>query len=200
VYLETLFEHSPEAIVIIDRNSRVLQVNRRFCNTFGYAESEALGQDIDDLIVPSSMREEASDLTQTALVGMEAERQSFRHRKDGSLFPVSILAAPIFVNGSLIALYVIYRDLSTVRETERQLKQTQSRLDAVISQAPIVIFTLDKDGRFTFCAGRAMQQVGLTEADMLGKSTFDLFPDLPEALSATGQALQGHSAMAGHQF
>lgn len=199
-YLQTLFEHSPEAIVIADRNSRVLQVNRRFCDMFGYDEQQAVGEDVDDLIVPPAMREEASDLTQTALIGMEAERQTLRQRKDGTLFPVSILAAPIFLNGSLIALYVIYRDISKLRATEDQLHQTQNRLDAIISQAPIAIFTLDKDGYFTFCAGRAIQQVGLSEGDLIGKSTFDLFPDLPEALSATGQALQGHSAMAVVEF
>lgn len=199
-YLTALFEHSPEAIAIVDRNGSVLQINQQFLNMFSYSKDELDGADIDRLIVPESLREEAEDLTQTALVGMESEHQTLRRRKDGTLFPVSILAAPIFYNGSLVALYVIYRDISRLKDTEKRLQQTQSQLDAVIRQAPIAIFSLDHNGRFTFCAGKAMEHAGLTEHDLIGKSAFDLFPELPDVLSAVSQALKGNAAMAVAEF
>ncbi len=195
-YLKTLFEYSPEAIAIVDRNGLVLQINNRFVHMFGYDRHEVIGQDIDALIVPESLKVEARDLTQTALTGMESEYQALRLRKNGSVFPASILAAPVSYKGSLVALYVIYRDISLLKKTERQLQQTQHQLDAVISQAPIAIFTLDGNACFTFCAGKAMEYVGLTQSDLLGKSAFDLFPDQPDVLSALNQVLTGKMALA----
>ncbi|EQD26720.1 response regulator receiver modulated diguanylate cyclase/phosphodiesterase with PAS/PAC sensor(s), partial [mine drainage metagenome] len=112
----------------------------------------------------------------------------------------SILAAPISYNSSLVALYVIYRDISCLKETERQLQQTQNKLDAVISQAPIAIFTLDENARFTFCAGKAMEHAELTESELLGKTPFDLFPDQPAVLSALSQAMTGQMAVAVAEF
>lgn len=199
-YLETLFEHSPEGIAIVDRNGIILSHNQRFLKMFGYTAEEMLNNDIDRLIVPQDLKDEAEDLTQMALVGMQTEQKTRRVRKNGEVFPVSILAAPIFNKGNLVAIYVIYRDISRLVKAERELEQTQSRLDAVISQAPIAIFTLDPDGRFTFAAGKALEHAGLSEPELLGKSAFDLFPDLPDLLSAISQALTGHSALAVAEF
>lgn len=193
-YLRTLFESSPEGIVILDRMGTVLSSNRRFQQMFGYDAAELIGRDIDDLIVPANLRSEAEDLNQAALAGMQAEHQTTRRRKDGSTLLVSILAAPILHQGSLVAFYSIYRDLTPLKETERKLQQTQSRLDAVIHQAPIALFTLDAEGVFTFCAGKALEMAGLRAEEFLGHSAYDLFKDLPEVPTAIGRALSGEHA------
>ncbi len=192
-YLQALFEYSPEAIVVLDRKGRILSANRRFYSMFGYAAEESLGCDIDRLIVPVSLRKEAGDLNKTALVGMGAEYQTIRHRKDGMTLPVSILAAPILHDGKAIAYYGIYRDLSALRDAEWQLEQTQTRLDAVINQAPIALFTLDTNAVFTFFAGKSMQGAGLTAQELIGRSAYDLFKEIPDLPAAIGQALKGES-------
>ncbi len=199
-YFATLFEHSPEAIAIVDRDGRVLQINGRFLDMFGYERGETIGRDIDELIVPESMRAEARNLTRTARAGMDAEYQSLRRRKDGTVFPVSILSAPVSYKGIQLALYVIYRDISHLKETERQLLQTQHQLDAVIRQAPIAIFTLDEQACVTFCAGKAMEHGGPTGSEFLGQTAFDLFPNQPEVHSALGQALAGQTAVVVTEF
>ncbi|EQD69785.1 response regulator receiver modulated diguanylate cyclase/phosphodiesterase with PAS/PAC sensor(s) [mine drainage metagenome] len=190
-YLHALFEHSPEAIVVLDREGKILSANPRFQKMFGYATEEILGSDIDHLVVPERLRHEAKNLNLSALVGMETEHQTTRRRKDGTTLPVSILAAPILHEGNLVAFYSIYRDLSALRDAEWRLAQTQTRLDAILSQAPIVLFTLDTDAVFTFCAGKAMESAGLTVQESIGQSAYDLFKGIPEMPAAIGQTLKG---------
>ncbi len=199
-YLMTLFERSPEAIAIVDPRGTVLRVNHFFCRVFGYPTEEAIGQDIDQLIVPESRRDEGRDLTRTGLSGMEVEYQTWRRRKSGELFPVSVLATPILHNGSLVALYVIYRDISRLREAEQRLKQTQRELDAVISQAPITIFLLDSEMRFTMGLGQAMERVGWKESDLLGKSAYEFFSEMPDVLSAIRLSLSGQTPRVVSEF
>ena len=193
-YLRALFEHAPEAIVVLDRAGRILAANPQFQVVFGYDPKEAMGQDIDTLIVPESLRDEALGLNRTALTGMDAERQTLRRRKDGSVLPVSILAAPIVHDGDVVAFYSIYRDLSPLQDIAARLEQTQARLDVVVSQAPIALFILDEQAMFTFCAGKAMETAGLSSTDLLGHCVYDLFKAYPDILAAVGQALRGERA------
>lgn len=190
-YLRALFEHAPEAIVVLDRASRILAANPRFLALFGYAQTEALGADIDTLIVPESLRAEALGLNRTALTGMDAEHQTLRRRKDGSVLPVSILAAPIVHDGQVVAFYSIYRDLSPLQDIAARLEQTQARLDVVVSQAPIALFILDESATFTFIAGKALETAGLASTQLLGHCAYDLFKAYPDILTAVGQALRG---------
>ena len=193
-YLRALFEHAPEAIVVLDRADRILAANPRFLTLFGYAQTEALGAAIDTLIVPESLRTEAAGLNRTALTGMDAEHQTLRRRKDGSVLPVSILAAPIVHDGQVVAFYSIYRDLSPLQDIAARLEQTQARLDVVVSQAPIALFILDEQAMFTFCAGKALETAGVASTDLLGHCAYDRFKAYPDILAAVGQALRGERA------
>lgn len=190
-YLQALFDHSPEAIVVLDRASRILAANPRFQTLFGHDSEEVLGQDIDTLIVPEALRAEALGLNRTALTGMETEHQTLRRRKDGSVLPVSILAAPIVHDGHVVAFYSIYRDLSPLQDIAARLEQTQARLDVVVSQAPIALFILDESATFTFIAGKALETAGLASTQLLGHCAYDLFKEFPDILTAVGQALRG---------
>ena len=190
-YLRALFEHAPEAIVVLDRADRILAANPRFLTLFGYARTEVLGADIDTLIVPESLRVEALNLNRTALTGMDVEHQTLRRRKDGSVLPVSILAAPIVHDGQVVAFYSIYRDLSPLQDIAARLEQTQARLDVVVSQAPIALFILDESATFTFIAGKALETAGLASTQLLGHCAYDLFKAYPDILTAVGQALRG---------
>ena len=193
-YLRALFEHAPEAIVVLDRAGRILAANPRFLTLFGYAQTEVLGADIDTLIVPESLRAEAAGLNRTALTGMDAEHQTLRRRRDGSVLPVSILAAPIVHGGQVMAFYSIYRDLSPLQDIATRLEQTQARLDAVVSQAPIALFILDGQATFTFCAGKALETAGLAATDLLGHCAYSRFKAYPDILAAVDQALRGERA------
>ena len=52
LFLTTLFENGPAAIVISDLDHRLARVNREFTHLFQYTPQEAIGNTIDDLIAP----------------------------------------------------------------------------------------------------------------------------------------------------
>src|SRR5262245_39578459 len=83
-YFERLFEHAPVAVVLSDRAGRILRVNRRFSELFGFARDEVTGLAIDELIVPPELLSEARDTTRIAADGFKEIRSTVRRRKDGT--------------------------------------------------------------------------------------------------------------------
>jgi sigma-B regulation protein RsbU (phosphoserine phosphatase) len=117
-YLERLFNSAPEAIVWHDNNDLVVNVNDEFTRMFGYTREEALGNPINDLVVPEGLMDEASLLSHKVIHGERVEADSVRKRKDGTLFDVWILGAPIIHEGKQIGVYAIYRDITDRRKAE----------------------------------------------------------------------------------
>jgi PAS domain S-box-containing protein len=120
-YLEALLQNSLSAIVTIDFNDDVVSWNPAAEKLFGYTAQEAIGRDIDALVVPNDPRvqAEAEDVNRQAETG-QLSLTTRRARKDGSLVDVQVLAAPIKVGGELVGLYAIYHDITELQKARRE--------------------------------------------------------------------------------
>jgi len=122
-HLDQLFESAQEAIVLTDKNGRVLRVNSEFTRLFGYTPEEALGQLIDDLVSPEELKKEAVSYTKNLTNGKYIAFESVRRRKDGSLIHVSVIGAPIIIGNEQVANYAIYRDITKRKKAEEDVNR-----------------------------------------------------------------------------
>lgn len=120
-FLEQLYDNAPEGIIVTDNNGRIRRANRAFIELFGYTREELAGREVDDLIVPDGLREEAADFTVRADKGEKVAFEGARHRKDGRLLDVSFLGVPILSGEGQLGVYAIYRDISSKKAAERAL-------------------------------------------------------------------------------
>jgi len=127
--LDELVARVPEAIVLLDPDRRILKVNPEFTKIFGYAEREALGRPIDELVVPEEDCAKPDGYTRR---GRREETilnvETIRKRKDGTRVPVSILGVPVPVAGSQTAEFLIYRDITNHKLAEQNLRQSEAYL------------------------------------------------------------------------
>ena len=125
---------NPEPAVYLDPSFNIVDVNPRFIECFGYMLDEVYGKSIDKLIIPPGMKNEANTLSQQTENG-NIYRDAYRKRKDGKLFPVSISAAPIIIDGIHTGTFVIYKDISDQKkaedEREKLILDLQKALDEV---------------------------------------------------------------------
>lgn len=128
-YFADLFESSPEGIVLLEAESeRILRVNAEFRRMFGYSSEEAVGRELNDLIVPPDLMWEGVQLSTAAREGGGLRSETVRRRKDGSLVEVSVLARNLPVAGHREQLYGVYRDITDRKETERALREREEEL------------------------------------------------------------------------
>jgi PAS domain S-box-containing protein len=64
-------------------------------------------------------------------------------------------------------------------------------LHAVITSAPIVVFVLDRDGRFTLAEGKGLEKLGHKPGELVGRSVFEVYPNLPDIREKFRGALAG---------
>lgn len=167
-HFEKLFELAPEAIVLRDIENRVLRANREFTELFGYTVEEALGRNINDLIVPDGSLAGSETLRRALNCGERVNAELVRRRKDGSRLDVSFVAAPVCVDGSTPEIYGVYRDITQRKQAEEALKRSEAYLsegqrlshtgswarnvstgDVFFSQESLRIFGLDPTTKVT---------------------------------------------------
>lgn len=122
VYFQRLFDFSPEAIVILDNQDRIVNVNSKFCALFQYQIEDIKGRKINSLIVPKDLAEEASNYSKMTFKNGYLSTETVRKRKDGKLIDVSILANTVVINDKLTAILAIYRNIAERKRFERQLR------------------------------------------------------------------------------
>jgi two-component system cell cycle sensor histidine kinase/response regulator CckA len=118
-YLEQLLECTPEALAILDGDLRISRINGEFTRMFGYGPEEAVGQTIDELIVPADRRTETRRTRDVLVQGQKVTVETKRQRKDGTQLDVLISAAPVMVDGKPVGAYSLYRDISEQKRMER---------------------------------------------------------------------------------
>ena len=126
--LDGLFARVPEAIVLLDTGDSILQVNPEFTRVFGYAQEEACGRLIKELIVPEELLPEAEEYALRGLRGESLNVEAVRKHKDGTRVHVSIVSGPVSIAGSQICEYVIYRDITERKRAEQRLCESEAYL------------------------------------------------------------------------
>ncbi len=76
-------------------------------------------------------------------------------------------------------------------EIEADLRANQRRLHAVVSSLPVVVWVIDRDGRVTLAEGSGLEMMDLKPRELVGRSVFELYRDVPEVIANTQRALDG---------
>jgi PAS domain S-box-containing protein len=180
-HLDELFAQSPEAILLVDLEYRVLQVNKEFTNIFGYMLADFRSQSITDVMIPSALREEAIQHQKQLAEGENVSLETIRIRKGGSPVSVSQVSFPVIANGKCIAYYTIFRDITKSKQSLEKLQRAQAEL-AHLSR----ITTMGELA--SSIAHEVNQPIGAvaTNADAAARWLTQTPPDLSSAQEALG--------------
>ncbi|MGK7311727.1 MAG: GAF domain-containing protein [Candidatus Longimicrobiales bacterium M2_2A_002] len=118
-YFEAVVQNSPVAIVTLDLEGRVVELNPAFERLFGFTRDEAMGRELDTLINTEETLAEAEDYTEAAASGELAHGIGKRKRKDGSYLDVELAGVPVEVGGERIGIVALYHDVTELLEARR---------------------------------------------------------------------------------
>jgi PAS domain S-box-containing protein len=78
-------------------------------------------------------------------------------------------------------------------QAQKAFQESEKRLRTVIDHAPVIIWALDQNGKFTFSEGRILAKLGFGSGEVLGRSIFDMYADNKQVVSDAHRALAGEA-------
>ena len=167
---QALIDSSPLALVEFGPDTRIRLWNPAAERIFGWTAEEMLGRGGLPM-APPARRGESEDLFERVLAGESInDLETVRRRKDGTLVPVSIAAAPVRdATGQAVGNMVAYTDI-----TER--KAQEERLQALIDSSPVALVEFDLETCIRLWNPAAERIFGWTREEMLGRGGLPMAP------------------------
>jgi PAS domain S-box-containing protein/putative nucleotidyltransferase with HDIG domain len=114
----------------------------------------------------------------------------------------------MFILGGVIVLLIILAAFGTVfllkpltsaldrelldrKRTEEALQVKEDQFRTIVNHAPVVLWSLDAEGRFTVSEGKALALLGLKPGEVVGHSVYEAYRDIPQVIGDIRRAFAG---------
>ncbi|MCG8461449.1 MAG: PAS domain S-box protein [Holophagales bacterium] len=172
VYLHSLIEHSPLAIVVLDPDHRVRLCNPAFERLFLHRSEDVEGSTLDQLIADEVLRHEADSYTRAVQAGQSVHATTRRLRADGTQLDVELYGVPLIRDGRTIGIFAIYQDVSDRVRAEQALRDSEERFRRLADAAFEGIVVSDS-GVIHDCNEQYARLVGTSPAEVIGRPVRD---------------------------
>jgi len=141
---------------------------------FGYTKVEVIGKP-SSMLSPGDQVDETSNVLAKLRTGQVVENfETFRVRKDGTVFPVCITAAPILdADGAVVGVTAIHRDVTEMK----RVFETAQRVASIVEHSDDAFFERTLEGIITTWDPAAERMYGYTRQEVVGQSSDMLISD-----------------------
>ena len=175
----SLFESTPKiAVQGYNTLRQVIYWNDASAELYGYSKTEAIGQQLEDLVIPPEIREGVIGAIQNWLINgqsIPADELSLV-RKDGS--KVFVYSSHLMLNNSEgeQELYCVDIDLTARKKAEEDLRRAVATNQALIDAIPDLIIRVSREGIYLDAIPSDNIKFAVPPEQIIGKYIVDVLP------------------------
>lgn len=140
-----LFENSPDAILVVDLNGQLLDVNLASCVLHGLTPEQLVGKNLLTDLVSESCREQTRQDFEKMASGKWTQAESESLTAEGRVTPVEVRASRIEYGGRPAVLLHV-RDITERREAEAALQSSETLFRSVWQNSVTGLRLADEQG------------------------------------------------------
>lgn len=167
----------PGAIVIVNQEGRIIAVNTKTEELFGYGRIELLDQSIE-VLVPEGLREKhrrhsMDFVADGQLRALEIKSELRGRRQDGTVFAIDVSLTPIKTEQGLLVCNFI----ACSQQSEEALRASEARYRGLFETAKDGILILDADtGQVRDVNPYMLSLLGYSRDEFLGRKLWEIGP------------------------
>ena len=174
----------PDPLFVKDEHHRMLAVNEAYCQLAGLTAAEILNDVADDLTDAAELAAFRAQDARVLASNQPLENEEALTDRNGVRHLVSTKkVAHQLPNGKRILIDTV-RDITERKEIEAQLQHERALLRHLLDTIPDLIFYKDRTGAYLGCNRAFEALTGYKEAEIIGKTPYDLFPNFAQTLVA----------------
>jgi len=160
----TLVEHAADAFFLHDLDGHIIDVNRRACESLGYARDELLKLSIPDIDIQFP-QEKFRMLMEKARAGDLQSVEGLHKRKDGSTFPVEVSTSCIVLDGEK-RMFAMARDITARKQADALVY----KLSRAMEQAGTSLLITDREGTIEYVNPAFTRITGFSAEEAIGQT------------------------------
>ena len=175
---KTLFDLSPDYVVVVDPDGVVLDINQRLNEDISISKEECIGKDINEIF--KSFADDSifkEDFLDKLLTRDQDKPMEIKVLQDREVIYLEMHHAPIMKQGKIFAIQIIFRNITQRKNAEKALIESRERLsdvnaylETIINASPFAIVDLYPDGRVKSLWNPAAENIfGWKSEEVLGK-------------------------------
>ena len=177
-----LYDRIPAMLLSFDLDWHIVRVSNDWLAMTGYGRGEVIGRHVLDFATAESRQASLTEfLPSLARTGSTRNLPQQLVKKNGERMDVFVSAiAERDGTGRAQGFLSVVVDVTELKRAEATLRETEARLGAVVSNAPIAMWSADREGIITLSEGKALERLGFKPGELVGRSVFDLYRDFPQ--------------------
>lgn len=175
---KSIFELSPEAIVIIDPKGNIIDINGRIFDWLGFKIEELIGKKIGEapfLNKESQIRAQENFIKRMAGAEIIPYELDFVTKK-GKKVVGRVIGSPIRDNyKKIISVIIMISDITQHKAMEMKVQESKEKYKNIISYSPEAITIVDLNGKIIDCNQAKLDLHGFTDKkEIIGQFCLDV--------------------------
>ncbi|MDT8858752.1 PAS domain S-box protein [Alkalihalobacillus sp. MEB130] len=170
----SLFYENEDAVFVLDSKGYFVEANDVVETIIGYTEEELKSRSFL-MLLPHSHRKKVMSYFQETLKGSSRSYETQALHKRGDILDFRIKNVPIKVDGKIVGIYGIAKDITKQKRVEREMEDVREELQLIWNHTSDAIFTLDHKGLILHANPAFEMMFGWTLEELKGQHVSAIF-------------------------